>query len=255
MGGPTFQIKTIKGKHTCARSNENKLANSRYLAKRIHKIVRDNPDIKIDQLRNLMKSKCEVDVSKWKVIRAKKTAIQKIRGVDTVQYHHLWDYCKKLINFNPGSTLILRIKDDFEPPTFDKLYFSLNAIKASFLAGCRPIIGLDGCFLKTIHGGQLLAAIGRDGNDNMVPIAFAVVQFEKRENWTWFLTILLEDVGGMRENKCTFISDRWKGLVEALKELVPDFEHRYCLRHMYQNFKKKFKSLDLKELFWKAATT
>ncbi|XP_073138161.1 uncharacterized protein [Henckelia pumila] len=200
MGGPTFQIKTIKGKHTCAISNENKLANSRYLAKRIHKIVRDNPDIKIDQLRNLIKSKCEVDVSKWKVIRAKKTAIQKIRGVDSVQYHHLWNYCETLRNFNPGT-------------------------------------------------------VGRDGNDNMVPIAFAVVQVENRENWTLFLTILLEDVGGMRENKWNFISDRQKGLVEALKELVPDSEHIYCLRHMYQNFKKIFKTLDLKELFWKAATT
>ncbi|XP_073154077.1 uncharacterized protein [Henckelia pumila] len=59
----------------------------------------------------------------------------------------------------------------------------------------------------------------------------------------------------MGEDKWIFISDRQKGLIEALKELVPDCEHRYCLRHMYQNFKKKFKSLELKDLFWKAATT
>jgi hypothetical protein len=39
-----------------------------------------------------------------------------------------------------------------------------------------PIIGLDGCFLKGYYGGQILAAIGRDPNDQMLPIAFAVVE-------------------------------------------------------------------------------
>ncbi|XP_073135246.1 uncharacterized protein [Henckelia pumila] len=255
MGGPIFQIKTISGQHNCARINENKLANYRYLGRRIEKIVRDNCDIKIDQLKNTIRTKCGVEVSKWKVIRAKKAAVQNLRGINSLQYHRLWDYCETVRNFNPRSSLFLQRKEDFEPPTFDKLYFSLNAMKCSFLAGCRPIIGLDGCFLKTTHGGQLLAAVGRDGNDNMVPIAFAVVQVENRENWAWFLQILLEDIGGIGEDRWTFISDRQKGLVEALRELVPNCEHRYCLRHMYQNFKKKFKSLELKDLFWKAATT
>ncbi|XP_073154070.1 uncharacterized protein [Henckelia pumila] len=167
MGGPTFQIKTIKGEHNCAKSNTNKFANYKYLGKRVEKIVRDNPDINIDQLKNTITRKCEVELRKY----------------------------------NPGSKFILRKKEDFETPTFEKLYFSLNAMKNAFLEGCRPIIGLDGCFLKTIHGGQMFVAIGRDGNENMVPIALAVVQMENRENWTWFLRELLEDIGGLGDGR------------------------------------------------------
>jgi hypothetical protein len=46
---------------------------------------------------------------------------------------------------------------------------------------------VDGCFLKGPYGGQLLAAIGRDPNDQMFPIAIAVVKGETRESWEWFL--------------------------------------------------------------------
>ncbi|KAK4410367.1 hypothetical protein Sango_0109700 [Sesamum angolense] len=66
---------------------------------------------------------------------------------------------------------------------------------------------------------------------------------------------MLDDIGGLGTNRWSFISDRQKGLIEALRELVPDAEHRYCLRHMYANFKIKFKSAQLKEFFWKAAST
>ncbi|KAK4400687.1 hypothetical protein Sango_1174800 [Sesamum angolense] len=94
-----------------------------------------------------------------------------------------------------------------------------------------------------------------DGNDNMFPIAMAVVQSENRETWSWFVGELLDDIGGLGTSKWSFISDRQKGLIEALKDLVPDSEHRFCIRHMYQNFKLKFKSEELKEYFWKAAST
>ncbi|KAL0315076.1 UNVERIFIED_CONTAM: protein STRUBBELIG-RECEPTOR FAMILY 7 [Sesamum calycinum] len=118
-----------------------------------------------------------------------------------------------------GSKLILKKLEGSNPPIFDKMYVCLSALKNGFLSGCRPIIGLDGCFLKTCYGGQLLVAVGRDGNDNMFPIAMAVVQVENRENWTWFLGELLDDIGGLGTSMWSFISDRQKGLIEALKTL------------------------------------
>jgi hypothetical protein len=33
-------------------------------------------------------------------------------------------------------------------PKFGRIYVSLAAMKKGFLEGCRPIIGVDGCFLK-----------------------------------------------------------------------------------------------------------
>ncbi|KAL0294049.1 UNVERIFIED_CONTAM: hypothetical protein Sangu_3226300, partial [Sesamum angustifolium] len=120
--------------------------------------------------------------------------------------------------------------------------------------GCRPIIGLDGCFLKTVFGGQMLVAVGRDANDNMWPIALAIVQVENRENWCWFIREMLDDIGGLGTNRWSFISDRQKGLIEALRELVPDAEHRYCLRHMYANFQNQIQ-ICTTYFFGKAAST
>ncbi|KAK4381661.1 hypothetical protein Sango_2945900 [Sesamum angolense] len=100
-----------------------------------------------------------------------------------------------------------------------------KVIREPKCAGCRPIIDLDGCFLKTVYQGQLLVALGRDANDNMWPIAFVVVLVENREAWTWFLRELLDDLGGVESShKWTFISDRQKGFIDVVQELGPHFE-------------------------------
>jgi hypothetical protein len=49
--------------------------------------------------------------------------------------------------------------------------------------------------LKGPHKGQLLAAISRDANNQMYPVAFAVVEAEVKYSWTWFLETLLSDLG------------------------------------------------------------
>jgi hypothetical protein len=56
------------------------------------------------------------------------------------------------------------------------------------------VICLDGYHLKGEYGGQLLCAIGKDGNGEMFLIAFAIAKAETRESWQWFITILLEDL-------------------------------------------------------------
>nr|KYP72114.1 hypothetical protein KK1_004696 [Cajanus cajan] len=67
--------------------------------------------------------------------------------------------------------------------------------KESFLK-CRPVIGLDGCYLKGYFGGQILAAVGKDPNELMLPICFAVVEGETKDSWEWFLQLLIADLGG-----------------------------------------------------------
>ncbi|GJY92028.1 ribonuclease H-like domain-containing protein [Tanacetum coccineum] len=57
-------------------------------------------------------------------------------------------------------------------------------------AGCRKIIALDGCFLKSPNQGEILTTIGRDGNNHIYPVAWAVVNVENKDNWTWFLELL-----------------------------------------------------------------
>jgi len=35
-----------------------------------------------------------------------------------------------------------------EGPVFERMYVCFNASKRAFVGSCRPLIGLDGCFLK-----------------------------------------------------------------------------------------------------------
>jgi hypothetical protein len=48
-----------------------------------------------------------------------------------------------------------------------------------FKVGCRPLIGLDGCFLKGYYGGKLLSVVGQDVNNQIFVIAYAIVDVEK----------------------------------------------------------------------------
>ena len=65
---------------------------------------------------------------------------------------------------------------------FLRMYVRYHAQIVEFLAGYRPIIGLDGCHLKGRFGRQLLATTARDGNDNIFLVAAVVVEQECKES-------------------------------------------------------------------------
>ncbi|GKA52061.1 60S ribosomal protein L34 [Tanacetum coccineum] len=88
--------------------------------------------------------------------------------------------------------------------------------------------------------GELLTAMGRDGNNQMFPIAWAVVNIENNDNWQWFLACICEDLMLGQGAYLTIISDGHKGLMEVVRTMLPYAEHRQCARHIYANFKKKW---------------
>ena len=138
------------------------------------------------------------------------------------QYTIIYDYARELLRSNKESTICVTTnsfqgsEEDLETPGavffphFQRLYICLKGCNASFFK-CRRDIGLDGCFLKGCYGGMLLTAIGRDPNDQMLPVAYDVVEGETKESWKWFLELLIADLGGSRLCKTyTFISDQQK---------------------------------------------
>ena len=42
--------------------------------------------------------------------------------------------------------------------------------------------------------GELLSAVGRDANNQIYPIAWAVVEYENKNSWGWFLGRLQKDI-------------------------------------------------------------
>ena len=93
----------------------------------------------------------------------------------------------------------MKIKCDLTPHghVFERIHVCLEACKSAFATTCRPLIGLDGYFLKGEYGGQLLSAVGKDGNNQMFPIAYVVVESENYSSWKWFFDLLIADLDGI----------------------------------------------------------
>ena len=98
------------------------------------------------------------------------------------------------------------------------MYVCLEACKSAFATTCRPVIRLDGCFLEE-YGGQLLSGVGKDGNNQMFPIAYAVVEFKNYSSWKWFVDILIADLHGIQEGCWAFISDQQKVNIKIMLDI------------------------------------
>ena len=66
------------------------------------------------------------------------------------------------------------------------MFVCFDGLQKWWLEGCRKIICVDACFLKTFLSGQLLVVVGKDGNDQMYPIAWAIVEVKNINSWVWF---------------------------------------------------------------------
>ncbi|KAG6525668.1 hypothetical protein ZIOFF_015634 [Zingiber officinale] len=189
----------------------------------------------------------------WQIFRGR--LLKLVQGSVEEQFQQITKYCAELKRSDVGATIVLKLTEDDEVPRFQRLYVCFSACKQGFKNACRRIIGVDGCFLKVEHGGQLLSAVGLDPNNNIFPICYAMVERETKDSWTWFLRLLDEDIGiGNDPHTWAFMSDKQKGLIPALESLFPDVEHRFCVRHLESNMKRDgFKSVAVKIAFWAMA--
>ena len=84
---------------------------------------------------------------------------------------------------------------------------------------------------------SLLTAIATDGNGQLFPVAFAIVEREKNETWEWFFKCLRDVVGN--HSGLTIISDRHAGIIHSMRGnrwKEPYGYHRFCMRHFQANF-------------------
>ena len=61
--------------------------------------------------------------------------------------------------------------------------------------------------------GELLVVVGKNGNNQMYPIAWAVVDTETRHSWSWFIRYLIADLNLGTGEGLTVISDMQKVLI------------------------------------------
>ncbi|KAL6562868.1 hypothetical protein OROHE_005455 [Orobanche hederae] len=252
-GDDTFIIKTIYDKHTCPRLNKVVHANSRFLAEKYMEELKINPKWPVNAMMLRLEKENKVSFNKSQLYRCKKKVANLGNDDGGEQYSTLWRYAEEILHTNPGTTLRIKCKYMGENVIFKRMYLCWDALKRGLLDGCRRLICLDGCHLKTIHGGVLLSAVGIDSNNEIYPFAYAIVEKEKKKSWLWFLDLVIRDLDIQNSSLWTVISDKPKGLIDAVNERLPHYEHRFCVMHLYANFKLVHKGLALKSLLWKAA--
>ncbi|XP_039131874.1 uncharacterized protein LOC120268619 [Dioscorea cayenensis subsp. rotundata] len=186
---PTFRIKTAQHEHTCGggiNTTFHPRASKKWVSGKVIMKLRDRP---------------------------------LYRAVD-IQRDILRDHCvSKVSETNPGSIIII----DTDGEQFKRGFFCFHASLDGFKRGYRPMLFLDGTHLLGKYGGILLGATTEDDNEEFFHLAFAIVDNETDDNWTWFTLTLGDAIYGDDDytNIITFISDRSKGLVNAIEKVFP----------------------------------
>ncbi|XP_047178708.1 uncharacterized protein LOC124845628 [Vigna umbellata] len=195
--------------------------NAKWLSETLDNSLYQNPNLKINEIHSKALRKWNTNVTISKARRAKIIASYKVEDSFKNQFKKIYDYAHELLRYNPGSTVKVKVDSD-----------------------------------NGKYKGELFTSIGRDPNDQMLPLAYAIVEVENKDSWAWFLELLIEDLGGAEVcNSCTFMADQQKGLLPAMSELLPRAEYKFCMRHLYANFRKKTSGQNMKNLMWKAAAS
>ncbi|KAL6575456.1 hypothetical protein OROMI_012741 [Orobanche minor] len=125
----------------------------------------------------------------WNIAELQCHAISKAKflgshyGDEEKSFQAIAKYLYMLGKMNPGSEVDLLTGDDSK---FKYCFFALSASIRAFRA-CRPVIVIDATHLNEKYKGVMFVASTKDGNEQIVPLAFGIGDKEKDESWTWFL--------------------------------------------------------------------
>ncbi|CAN1266044.1 hypothetical protein LINPERPRIM_LOCUS12415 [Linum perenne] len=164
----SFVLKCLGERHTCARAMENKQASSKWLAQTYLEKFRHDPKWEVADMKREVQLTYGIIINSNKCYRARSKARDMLEGTLEDEYKKLRPYVAELQRADPEGRFCLEV--DVHPGdmvTFKRIYVGFSSLFKGFLAGCRPIIGFDGCFLKGELPGMLLSAIGKDGNNQI----------------------------------------------------------------------------------------
>ncbi|ERM93428.1 hypothetical protein AMTR_s03969p00000420, partial [Amborella trichopoda] len=185
-----FEVSTFHNVHTCSldlRGKDNRQASPVIVAHLIKdKFTTDGSDQLPSDIRKSMHKDYGIQMSYEKAWRCREKALHLARGTPEDSYSN---------------------------------YLVTCTCYSCGIQFCRPVICVDGSFLKTRYGGQMLCAVALDAGSHIFPIAFAIVDSENHNSWTYFMRKLKETIGDV-EN-LAFVSDRHQSHCSCFGYRVP----------------------------------
>lgn len=237
-GCECFQLQRLDNGHNCPR--DQRMSHHRmdciYKPK---KIITD------------MAKRYKIDIFYAQAWQAKNWALNDLRSSLEESFMLLPKYCYNLELHNPGT--VTHIETD-GANRFKFFFMALGCCVRVFRDHIRPVICVDAAFLKSKYLETLYIAVGKDGNNQVYPLAFGVGGKEEIESWTFFMSKIRDCIGSV--NKLSIISDRHPAIITAVANVFPKANHGCCCIHLKAHIRSEYKKTKAIEgLYWKAAKT
>jgi len=191
--GSTYQVKTIKGSHSCNTLLDNPAATYRWIVSKLFENVRANPNMSVKGIKNALMEKYNLHKTHNTICKAKRVILDEIMGKHEEGFSLLASFTEMIKVVNPGSICYIKWKDaenEGSRPIFQRIFVCFKACKEGFMAGCRKFIRVDGTHLKGFYKGVLLTTMGIDAQNHCVPLAYVIVDVENKDNWSYFFNCL-----------------------------------------------------------------
>ncbi|XP_016173718.2 uncharacterized protein LOC107616250 [Arachis ipaensis] len=255
-----WEIRRYNGSHTCTRatiSQDHAKLDSNTVAEAIKPLVEVDPSIRVKSVIAEVQAKFNYTISYRKAWLTKQKAVESIFGGWKASYEALPIWFEAMCHKEPSAVVHFETMpayqgDDLVPNirVLHRVFWSYYPCIRAF-RHCKPIVQVDGTHLYGKYKGCLLVAVSQDGNNNIVPIAFAIVEGETSEAWHFFLSNLRQHV--VTRDGVGLISDRHDSIRAAIARSngawsPPRAFHMFCIRHIESNFLRKFKAPYLQKL-------
>ena len=256
-----FVINKYKGPHTCVNpcfNLDHHQLDSNVVVAHIKAIIKAQFTLTTTAIQASVMEKWGNEISYKKVLDGKHKTLRQLFGdFFSVIYTQLPRLLVAIEQANPGCVVIWKTCDINMPNTeiFQRMFWSFKPSIEGF-EHCRPVMSINGIHLYGKYKDTLLITMGCDGNNQLFPLPFSIIEGENIDSWGWFLTCIRNRVT-QRTGICV-ISDRYPGIMAAMTDphlgwVVPSTYHRICMRHLISNFMTRFKDKLLKNLVSRAA--
>ncbi|XP_058760996.1 uncharacterized protein LOC131634328 [Vicia villosa] len=220
----SWVIGYISQDHTCVNTNvsqDHRKLSYDIICQEILPLVEKDPSLKVKTIISHIVATYNYTPSYRKAWLAKTKVIEVVYGNWEDSYKRLPHFLYALQLYAPGTVTILETLPAQSPDgtslqgnvIFHRLFWAFRPCVQGF-SYCKPILQIDGTWLYGKYKGTMLMVVAQDGNSNIFPVAFALVEGE------------------------TAGANGW---------LNPTSTHVYCIRHIAQNFMREIKDRALRK--------
>ncbi|KAL0364925.1 UNVERIFIED_CONTAM: hypothetical protein Sangu_0590100 [Sesamum angustifolium] len=171
-----FKITKYAGPHTCLMNEisvEHGNLGKSMIATHLLGMVRQDPAYDIKFVQQNVKDRFGFEISYHKAWQSLKAAREQVYEIES-------------------GTVVEWLNLETDRPGVQMLHYVFWAFRPCIegFRSCRNVISVDGTHLYTKYKHKLLVAVTLDANQQVLPLAFALVDEESLASWRWFLQML-----------------------------------------------------------------